>query len=395
MLLLSLILVSFSGCQDDPIAPTPEPEDTYLVESTFLSSASAGQIQLLAQFSGLGLDVNEFQFDVSVYRVKYKTTYLDQEIVASGLVVLPETPADVGMLSFQHGTIVLDSDAPSRLSASDSELLLYGAIASSGFIGVVPDYVGFGASAEILHPYYVEEYTASAIIDMLFAATELASEENVGFNGRLFLAGYSEGGYATMAAHKALEQDPREMFELVASFAGAGAYDVSGMQSYLFDLVTYDDPYYLAYVASAYLSVYEISGTLNDFFNAPYAGAIPGLFDGMHSGSQINAALTTDMSLLLTPGVREGFEINPEFVDWRQAFQQNSLTDWAPEISLFLYHGTSDTTIPIENSQDTYDALIANGANEDDLTFIAVTGTHSTAVGPYIQDFFPKLLALR
>jgi pimeloyl-ACP methyl ester carboxylesterase len=299
------------------------------------------------------------------------------------------------MLSFQHGTIVLDADAPSRLSATDSELLLYGAMASSGFIGVVPDYIGFGASADILHPYYVEDVTASAIIDMLFAASELAEEENISFNGRLFLAGYSEGGYATVSAHKSLEQDPQEMFELVASFAGAGAYDLQGMRSYLFDQTTYDDPYYIAYVASAYQSVYNISGTLDDFFNEPYASAIPELFDGMHSPSQINAALTTDMSLLLTSEARDGFDTDPKFGEWQQAFQQNDLPDWAPKVPLFLYHGEDDTTIPYENSLNTFVAFIGLGSTPDDVKLIALPGTHSTANGPYIQDFFPKLLALR
>jgi pimeloyl-ACP methyl ester carboxylesterase len=163
----------------------------------------------------------------------------------------------------------------------------------------------------------------------------------------------------------------------------------------LFDQTTYDDPYYIAYVASAYQSVYNISGTLDDFFNEPYASAIPELFDGMHSASQINAALTTDMSLLLTSEARDGFDTDPKFGEWQQAFQQNDLPDWAPKVPLFLYHGEDDTTIPYENSLNTFVAFIGLGSTPDDVKLIALPGTHSTAIGPYIQDFFPKLLALR
>ena len=164
------------------------------------------------------------------------------------------------MLSFQHGTITLHSDAPSNFSTSDPDALLYGALSSSGFISVIPDYIGFGSSSSILHPYYVEEYTASAILDMLKAAKELADEKNVKFNTRLFLAGYSEGGYATMATHKAVEETSVDGFELIASFAGAGAYDVKGMQDYLFGLETYDDPYYLAYLVRSYQLTYDHPG---------------------------------------------------------------------------------------------------------------------------------------
>ena len=92
---------------------------------------------------------------------------------------------------------------------------------------------------------------------MLKAAKELAQQNNISFNKKLFLAGYSEGGYATMAAHKAIEENGLDGFELVASFPGAGAYDLKGVQEHIFGLQQYDNPHYLAYLARAYQLEYN------------------------------------------------------------------------------------------------------------------------------------------
>ncbi|MBA4055098.1 MAG: hypothetical protein C0490_10325, partial [Marivirga sp.] len=288
---LYCILIITASCSDNGNNPEPAVPD-YLKSSELVYSATAAQIKLLTQFSGLTLDVNEFKYDVDIYKVTYETTFKGSDVIASGLIVLPKTTQNVGMVSFQHGTITAENDAPSNFSSSDSDALanalLYGSLSSSGFITVIPDYLGFGSSSSILHPYYVEGLTASAVIDMIRAASELSTEKNIQFNGRLFLAGYSEGGYATMATHKAIEENNLDKIELIASFAGAGAYDIKGMQDYLFDQQTYDDPHYVAYIARSYQLTYDFPSILSDFFNEPYASRIPSLFDGQKSAEQID-----------------------------------------------------------------------------------------------------------
>lgn len=389
-----MILV-LASCNDSNENPEPEPEDKYLVEAELVYSATSSQIKLLAQFSGFPVDVNEFKYDVDLYKVEYLTTHKGTTITASGLIALPKTTQEVAMISFHHGTITLHADAPSNFSASDPNALLYGALSSSGFISVIPDYLGFGSSSSILHPYYVEEYTASAILDMLEAAKELAVEKNVKFNTRLFLAGYSEGGYATMAAHKAVEESKPAGFELIASFAGAGAYDLPGMQNYLFGLTTYDDPHYLAFIIRSYQLTYDFSSALTDFFKEPYAGRIPALFDGQKGAGEIDAQLTNVLGELIQDKILSGINSDPSLAYMVDAFQENSLTDWGPENLLYLYHGEADTTIPYENSEATYEALLLNGSSPDVLKLIPLEGTHSSAITPYILDFIPKLWALR
>lgn len=389
-----ITVITLASCEENnPTAP--EPGDEYLVDATVVYSATSAQVQLLVQLSGVDVDINEFVNDIDIYKVTYNTSYKDNAIVASGLIALPKTTSQVPMISFQHGTITKDSDAPSNFSTDNLESLVYGALASSGFITVVPDYLGFGASVSVLHPYFVEDLTASAVTDLLMAARELAEDKNITFNRKLFLAGYSEGGYATMAAHKSIEQNDPEEFDLIASFPGAGAYDLLEMQQHILSSDTYDDPYYLAYLARAYQLTYDFNNLLTDFFQEPYASRIPGLFDHQKSSGEINSQLTVNIQELIQPELLEKIESDPAYSYLADAFEENTLTDWTPSKKMFMYHGTSDKTVPYENSVSTYDKLIDNGASDDILSLTPLPGDHGTAVAPYVADFLVKLWQLR
>jgi hypothetical protein len=61
-----------------------------------------------------------------------------------------------------------------------------------------------------------------------------------------------------------------------------------------------------------------------------------------------------------------------------------------------MYHGDADTTVPYQNSVDTYSYLIAHGASEQVVTFTTLPGAdHGSGVIPYIEDFTEKLLDLQ
>jgi pimeloyl-ACP methyl ester carboxylesterase len=393
-LVFALLLLVFA-CSDDH-APAPDNGPTNLVEATFIESRTADEIQLLIAFSGRDIDPSIFKYDVKLFRVTYTTTYLDEEIEASGLVAVPITGDPMAMLSFQHGTIVQQNEAPSAQGAGSFDLILYAAVASSGFITVIPDMIGFGDSDDIFHPYYVAEPTATSVIDNILAATRLAQDENTTFNNKLFLAGYSQGGYATLATHKAIEENPLEDIELIASFPAAGGYDLKAMQEYFFNLDTYSQPYYIGYVAKSYNTYYGFQSIFTDFFNEPYASRIPDLFDGNNSSANINSQLTTSIGGLIKADMRTNFETNAQYQYLLDAFEENALTDWAPQKPVYLYHGTADVTVPYENTQITYEKLIANGASTQIVKLIPlVNADHTTGVDPYLDDVIDKLQDLQ
>lgn len=388
-LIITVALVYFS-CSDDKVEL-----EKRLESSDNILDRSSSELKTFLGAGGIQLDLSQLKYDVDIYKITYKTKYKEQAITASALVTLPKTTEPVGMLSFQHGTIAANSQAPTSLALSSTELILYSAMASPGFISVVPDFIGFGSSKNVMHPYYVESLTASAIIDALKAARELAANNKVSFNGKLFLAGYSQGGYATMATHKEIETNGLNGFELVASFPSSGGYDVKAMQEYFFSLDTYDQPFFLAFVAQAYKTSFDWSQPLTDFFNEPYASRIPGLFDTSKSGDQINAQLTTNIKTFVSADILANINTSAKYKYIVDAFNENSLVDWTPKVKMFMYHGDADITVPYQNSVITYQKLIANGASNSTVTFTTLPGkTHYTGVVPYIEQFVPKMLEL-
>lgn len=385
-------VILLSACSTDGDV---KPKNVTLIKATKINSYTAVELRFLISLSGLDIPSSLLLYDVDVYKVTYNTEYKGSVITASGIVSLPKTENTISMVSLHHGTIVTNDEAPSEQSSSGESMILFAALASPGFIAVVPDYIGFGSSAHILHPYYVEDYTASAIIDNLKAAKELATNKGLDFNEELFLTGYSEGGYATMATHKSIEEDGLDGFNLIASFPAAGGYDVKGMQEYVFSLDSYDEPYYLAYVSLAYQTTYNWIQPLTNLFNEPYASFIPDLFDGTNSREIINASLSDDISVLVNNDLLISADTDPQYEYFVSALELNSLTNWVPTVKMFMYHGDADTTVPYQNSIDAYEQLLANGASPNTVKFITLSGgTHFSGVQPYIEDLVPKLLEL-
>lgn len=387
--LLALLFIGI-GCSDE------ESRKPYLVSAESYLYISKTTLKSFIQSAGIDVSSEDLKYDVELFKVTYHTTYKGQEITNSGLVSLPATTDPVGMLSFQHGTMVANAEAPSLTPTSNRILFLYAALASPGFIAVIPDYTGFGSSSQLMHPYFVEEATATAVIDNLRAGKELALREGLSFDKKLFLAGYSQGGYATMATHKALEEQPLDGFNLVASFPAAGGYDVKGMQEYFFSIDSYSEPFYIAYVAQAYRVYYDWTEPLSDFFNEPFAGEIPNLFDGSKTGSEINQALTEDVHDLINPNLLEGIDESAQYAYIVDAFNDNSLLDWIPSRPVYMYHGDADITVPYQNSVDTYDRLLDNGASPSVVHFTTLPGDdHESGVFSYLEEFIPIMLSLR
>ncbi|WP_422361623.1 alpha/beta hydrolase family protein [Reichenbachiella sp.] len=366
-----------SDSEPDPV------ENKTLISATEIASYPVQLLQFGANQQGFSAISGQLQYDITIYKIEYLTTYLGTEITASGLIGVPNTEEEVPTLSFQHGTIAAHADAPTE----SDEGTFYASFASLGYISLIPDFIGFGSSSDFLHPYYHAESTAECIIDMVRAAEEFIAEKNLNSNGKLFLAGYSEGGYATMVTHKRIEEKYENEFNLVASAPASGGYDLVGMKDYFIELESYSQPFYLAYLALSYTDVYEWPTLLSDLFNEPYASTISELFDGSKSGSQINASLTTDIKQLLTEDFRTNSN-DSKYDLLNQTLETNSPISWQPKHPIFMYHCSADITVPYQNSQNTYNHLIDAGADESKVTFTTIDGaTHNTGVAPFVIDF--------
>ncbi len=381
--LLFLFLIHL-GCTHEE--PFEEAENQVLISQSQVLIRTSGDLKTFLSGGDPILNVDEIIYDVTIHKIEYEVNYKGENITASGLVFVPDTDDPMPVLSFQHGTIAAHSQAPSAQPLSSTEWILYAGIAGSGYVMVVPDFIGFGSSDHVLHPYYVEEPSADAVIRMLEATLELSDDLNISLSHDLFLGGYSQGGYVTLAAHKEIETNPIERLELIKSYPAAGGYLVKDIQEYFFSLSEYHQPFFIGYVTEAYRDWYGWTEPHSMIFQSPYAERMPQLFDGSLNGNQINAQLTTSIPELLQPDIIADIDDDPGYTFIREGLIENSLDDFIPAKPLAFYHGTADVTVPYQNSLDYISYLRANGLGEDKVTFTPIeAGTHISAVPEYIQ----------
>ncbi|MEO8280766.1 MAG: lipase family protein, partial [Ideonella sp.] len=233
-------------------------------------------------------------YSVATYRLVYRT--IDgrgRELSASGLVSVPVKPAGSisPIISYQHGTTFTDAEAPSMHAQGDEAAVI---MASLGYIVIAADYVGFGVSKGEEHPYLLAKPSGAAVLDLLAAARSWRRANQVGDNGQLFLLGYSEGGYVTMAAHRAMqtEQSP-DLSTLVLTVPGSGPYDVSATLDELLQRVCDQYPL-LGAVINPGLLRYLGSDIRNEVRRALLRVLIPGDADVTYQSDFIDNFLADD-----------------------------------------------------------------------------------------------------
>ncbi len=348
-----------------------------LIQSEFKITITPAQVE--AALSAY-LPMNyELDYSADVYSITYNTRDKNGNlIIVSGAMFIPVGLDSLDVLSTQHGTTLKRNDVGSASFYYAIDGLF---MAMKGYLVIAPDYIGLGVS-EHIHPYLHAELTANAVVDMLRAARIYACENELEISDKLFLSGYSEGGYATMAAHKFIETDFSEEFQLTAVAPMSGPYDLLGSTRDLLSRDTYDIPAFLAYVVVAYDDIYGWD-RLDDIFNEPYASMFPDLYDGTQTLSDVNAQLPTAIDVLFKTDFTTAFLGGQEVVI-QQALEENTLLDWAPIAPVRLYHGTADSTVSIENTLSAYNSLQANGGTSVEL--ITLLGAN------HLTGFIPSMI---
>ena len=359
-------------------------EPGQLIDYNHQSTMTQDDINFILWFAGFDPVA---VYDISVYDIHYESHSENGTVdTLAGLVIIPHSATEAfPIFTYQHGTVILDSQAPSitGISADNVEILMISLIsAPSGFITVIPDYTGIG-DPDKYHPYIIANPHTEALVNMLRSVKQLSIEleGNDGFqcNAQLFLAGYSDGGYATLASQKGIQIDYPDEFSITASFPMAGPYDLSGtMVDYFLSEPEYTQPYYVPYVLTSHLWYYQgLDVDFAEYFEPFWADTLPSLFDGTHSGSEINELMPDNPLDILLDDVLEEFE-NDEDHFFRQSLEENTLLDWIPESPTYFYHGMGDDIVPYENAQVAYDTFIYNGASDVSLElFPEELGGHS------------------
>lgn len=323
-------------------------------------------------------------FNIKAYKIVFRTIDgSDNEILASGVVLIPQKTDSMATVFHNHGSAFKKTDgAASELGSSINEGLLF---AATGYVIFLPDYLGFGASKNMFHPYHIQKYYADSGVDFYRAAKKFCADNSIKLNGKNFLMGYSEGGYAVLALQKEIEKNYSSEFKLTGVAAAAGAYSMTETSKFLIGSQTLTYPAYVAYVYWAYKTYYNLTYQNNQIFKEPYATQIPILFDGTKSGSEINNALTYTTADLLTPEFISSF-LGSGYQDVKSYFSENNLIDWKPITQLRLFHGAKDITVPYINSEVAYNSFKSKGSNVTLITSTAGTQDHAGSAVYWFYD---------
>lgn len=385
--LISILFLLTYCSKDEPIPADEDlPEQGMIVSFSKISGYTKEQINAVIKMIP-GLDDQAIAlYDVDLYRVAYKTKDPFGKITtASGLFIIPlGIEKALPLANYNHGTILRDTDVPSYLSYESQVGVVFG---SQGFAMSLPDYLGLGlGSASGIHPYTHAKTEASATIDMIRAGRRLCDSLGVQLNDQLFLCGYSQGGHATMATHKMMEEKYSDEFTVTASAPMAGAYDVSGT---MYDLLLKDQEYpapgYLVYLLYSYNYVYKLYDNLNSILAAPYNTTLAPYFTAPTTTdlSQVETLLPASKipSAVLTPAFLQTLrtdKTNPVYLK----LTENDLYDWTPKGPIKLCHCDGDQHVPFVNAEIARDRFIARGFTGVTLVNPLPGGTHNTCVIP-------------
>lgn len=159
-------------------------------------------------FAGIDTAYSPARNAVRLYRIRYPSMVPEQgnrPILASGLLAVPVVDATaLPLVSYQHGTVYGRQQVPSFPEQSPETQLMIAQFAGQGYLLIGADYFGLGLS-EAPEGYMVKGSHQQAGQDMLIAARAVLADLGLSDTG-LFLAGWSQGGFVTMALLEKLEQ---------------------------------------------------------------------------------------------------------------------------------------------------------------------------------------------
>jgi pimeloyl-ACP methyl ester carboxylesterase len=240
-------------------------------------------------------DGNIPDYAVRFFRLHYWTRdYAGRPVAVSALLLVPvmDTGSVFPLVEMNHATELWPYAGPSNLNFSESAWAYL--TASSGEAVLLPDYPGYGDSASF-HPYVQSDALGYACRDALAAALQFfdCSSESVGkFSGHVALAGYSEGGYAVLAAIKELNNTPVKGMQLDIAVPMAAPADISGkMVNSIISSTDYPHPFYPLYLLLGWRDIDQKLLAPQHIFEPHVIQNILPLLDGYHTQKEIDGAI--------------------------------------------------------------------------------------------------------
>lgn len=241
----SLLLV---GCGDDNDFDAVIGSDS---ATSVKSISSFNTAQINTQFGLDGTATPDAKCDIKIEKVSYPTVGAAGERTnATAALMLPsgdsaDCQGDRPILLYAHGTTTdkgydFSQVANPQNPAAGESTLIAANFAAQGYIVVAPNYAGYDDSDLDYHPYLVAQQQSTDMVDALDSARTIIERQkranntnydNIDDSGKLFIAGYSQGGYVTMATARLLESQNKPITAIAPS---SGPYALAAFGDEIF-----------------------------------------------------------------------------------------------------------------------------------------------------------------
>ena len=357
---LHILFLMFISCDETIQESCPEPKFGDFISIVDKGEMTIDYIEGLKPSYGLPDDF-EISYDIKIYSVDYKTTDPNgNEAIASGAIYIPMNTGkeSLSLVSGQHGLTIQKSDVASLIPAL-GYLGVFGA--SIGYAVIQPDYLGLGNSDFPYYPVY-QKSNGKVLLDMVDGVKGFACENDIKLNDNLFLIGYSNGGYNSIAMHEELSSRPRD-FDIDASVVIAGYYDLEREKDFKYPEVI-ETPAWAIYHSYVIDKTYNLN-IIDKIIQKPYVDKLDDLFSGEYSATYIDQKLTRYTEQLFTPEFLNEYETLEIFDDYKKAINSNSLMNANIIGDIFLIHSKEDEVVPYGQSQNLFESIKSKGGNAE------------------------------
>lgn len=424
--LATLVLLSAcgggSGSSTSPAmggSPPPPTEGQLTTPATKLASHSTSDLLSMLGVDSLGQQILTLAYNpacsIDIYQIQYQTVGGKGEATtASGALMVPTGTGSNcqgarPIVLYAHGTNPNKAFNIAQISPNQNGegLILAAVFAAQGYIVVAPNYAGYDTSTLGYHPYLIANQQAHDMMDALSAAKSalpVASATSVTANGKVFVTGYSQGGFVAMATARAMQAAGTPP---TATGPMSGPYALSAFADAIFNgEVTQSSPLNITFLVDAYQQTYgNIYTAPTDVFSSTFANGIGTLLPTSSSASTLYtqgllpqnalfsssppspayAAMTpattpTNLAPVFAQGFGTTFLITNQYrLDYltdaaaqpdggfpnyttgtppaapmnglRQDLKTNDLRNWTPTAPMFLCGGNADPEVLFLNTQ--------------------------------------------
>ena len=270
-----------------------------------------------------------------------------QPIHVSGAIFYPVGKPAKNILLVSHYTISANYEAPSQTFPLEAYL------ASKGYVVIMPDYIGYGATVDSVHPYLQNYLTGVNVIDMLYASYPFLNKRGIQVQSdSVILAGYSQGGVTSAFVQQIIETDDSYNDILIKkNYCGGGPYypyvtywayrkkDVSA--------IPYAMPMTIAGMALGRDTVLSLDFFFQDWLLQNYN---EWFVTKKYNGQQINRLMGTNkLSEMLKPqAFNDTLETMQQFF---AELQENGMAPgYIPKAPMYVFHSTKDNVVPFANA---------------------------------------------